>query len=258
MPEDLAGLARTVPSRPAGDLDDDQMLAKAHGSLRWDFTVVEIGRVAARMLRLSLSAVGLEAMKWRPAQDLTILITRTDGRDIRRRYTIAGQDHGELYLDIFLHGRGIGSCWAQALRTGDAVTGVGPRGKFLLDSDADWMVLIGDETSLPGVRAMLAASDQPAQVIAEVEDPTQWRDLDFGTRADTKWMWVSREAVSDAPAEITIPRSGVGHAYVSGEASRVLLWRNELQRLGLAPSAVTYKAYWGAGGANATHGEPLD
>jgi hypothetical protein len=157
MPNVLEDLACTVPSRPAGDLEDQQMLAKARGSSRWDFTAVDIGRVTARMLRLSMSAVGLETMKWQPAQDLTMLITRVAGRDIRRRYTIAGRDHDTIYLDIYLHGHGIGSTWAQALRPGDAVSGIGPRGKFIIDDDADWIALIGDETSLPGIHAMLAA-----------------------------------------------------------------------------------------------------
>lgn len=91
----------------------------------------------------------------------------------------------------------------------------------------------------------------------EVEDPMQWRHLDAGTRADTNWTWVARDGVSDAPEMVSLLGPGAGHAYVSGEASRVLFWRNALHRLGLDSSAITHKAYWGAGGANATHGEPL-
>jgi NADPH-dependent ferric siderophore reductase len=45
---------------------------------------------------------------------------------------------------------------------------------------------------------------------------------------------------------------------VSGEAALVLAWRDRLERLGIDASAITHKAYWGTGRANATHGEPLD
>ena len=37
-------LADTVPSPPAGDLDDEALLVKAQGSKRFDFTVVEMLR----------------------------------------------------------------------------------------------------------------------------------------------------------------------------------------------------------------------
>jgi NADPH-dependent ferric siderophore reductase len=92
--------------------------------------VVDTGRIAARMLRLAMSAAGPESMEWQPAQHLTLLITRAAGREIRRRYTIAGQDHDTLQLDVYLHGQGIGSSWAQALRPGDTVRGIEPRGKL--------------------------------------------------------------------------------------------------------------------------------
>ena len=129
-------------------------LAKARGSSRWNLTVVDMVWIAPRMLRLAMSAAGLEAMEWVPAQDFTLLIARAGGRDIRRRHTIAGQDHDTIY--------GIGSTWANGLRSGDTVSAIGPRGKFILNPDADWMVLVGDETSLPGVRAM-AVGNSPGR-----------------------------------------------------------------------------------------------
>jgi hypothetical protein len=51
-----------------------------------------------------------------------------------------------VQLDVYLHGEGIGTAWARALPPGDTVSAIGPRGKLLLNLDADWHVLIGDET----------------------------------------------------------------------------------------------------------------
>jgi NADPH-dependent ferric siderophore reductase len=255
--DSLDDLASAVPSRPAGDLDDAQMLAKAPDGARWDFTVASVDRIAQDMLRVTMSAPGIETLKWVPAQDFTLLVTRSAGRDIRRRYTIAGQHGGTVWFDVYLHGQGVGTSWAMALRTGDTVSGIGPRGKFLLERDAEWILLLGDETSLPGILAMLAASDRPARVVVEVDNADAWSHVGAGQRADTEWTWLSRTP-SRGDHGPTLPASGGGHAYVSGQAERVRYWRTHLESLGLDPSAITHKAYWGAGRANATHGEPLE
>jgi len=257
MNDKLQRLAGTVPSRPAGDLDDHQMLAKAKGSTHWNLTVVHVGHIGPRMLRLSMSGRSIEAMQWQPGQDLTVLITHAVGRDIRRRYTIAGHELDRLHLDVYLHGDGIGTAWARTRRPGDSVSAIGPRGKLILKPEADWHVMIGDETSLPGIRMMLAATDRPAQVVVEVTDPREWRGFGLGARPATRWTWLTRGSPPNRGAVLTLPTLGVGHAYISGEARKVLAWREQLELLGLDPSAISHKAYWGCGQANATHGEPL-
>jgi NADPH-dependent ferric siderophore reductase len=254
---DFPDLAVAVPSRPAGDLDDQQLLVKARGSSRWDLTVEDVAQIAPRMLRITASAPGLEAMEWQPAQDITLRITRAAGRDIRRRYTIAGQDHDRIHLDVYLHGQGIGTVWAQNLRRGDTVSGIGPRGKLLVDEGADWHVMIGDETSLPGIRAMLAATESPTHVVVEVDDPDEWHGLGVDGRCSTEWTWLTRGRSQGVSDVVLRSGAGTGHAYVSGEAQQVLAWRDQLERGGLDPSAISHKAYWGVGRANATHGEPL-
>lgn len=257
MNDGLERLADTVPSRPAGDLDDNQLLAKAKGASHWKLTVLDVGQIAPRMLRMSMSADEITSMKWLPAQDLTLLITRAGGRDIRRRYTIAGHERDRVYIDVYLHGEGIGTTWARTCRAGDSVSAIGPRGKFLLKPEADWHLMIGDETALPGIRAMLAATDRPAQVIVDVDDPQDWRSFGADARPATRWTWLPRHSPLNAAAVLAPPPGGVGHAYISGEARRVLAWREQLELLTLEPSAISHKAYWGVGRANATHGEPV-
>src|SRR5262249_31659705 len=136
-------------------------------------------------------------------------------------------------------------------------SGIGPRGKFLLERDAEWLLLIGDETSLPGILAMLAGSDQPARAGVEGGDADAWAHLGAGQRPHTGGAWLSRTPPGGERGP-SLPASGRGHAYVSGQAERVRYWRGHLESLGLDPSAITHKAYWGAGRANATHGEPLE
>jgi NADPH-dependent ferric siderophore reductase len=201
-------LAGTVPSRPAGDLDDEALLVKAQGSKRFDLTVVEMLLTAPRMLRITLSGAGIETMSWQPAQDLTLMVARVAGRDIRRRYTIAAQAHDAVQLDVFLHGHGIGT-------------------------------------------------DAPAQVLVEVDDPAEWQAYGQRGRAQTRWTWLPRGRSLTGDPVVSLPRDGDGHAYVSGDVGRVSAWCDKLERLGLDPSAISHKAYWGTGRVNATHGEPL-
>jgi NADPH-dependent ferric siderophore reductase len=252
---DIASLADTVPSRPAGDLDDEQLLAKSRDSTRWELTVTDIGWIAPRMLRLTAAAPGLDAMDYQPGHDFTVLVARVSERSIRRRYTIAGSSADAVYLDVYVHGDGIGSAWAQARRPGDPISVIGPRGSFVLRSPADWHVFVGDETSIPGINAMLAAADCPAEVIVEVDDPREWEPLTRHTGDTTRWTWLPRG--SPRHELLALPTVGDGHAYVSGEAGLVSAWRTELECLGMEASSITHKAYWGIGRANATHGEPL-
>jgi hypothetical protein len=171
VPDNVQRLIATVPSRPAGDLDDAALLAKARETSLWNLTVTSRQWLAPRMLRLTVSAPGIDTITYLPGQDFTMCVMRNGGRDIRRRYTIAGRDADAVHLDVSIHGDGVGTAWALARQRGDVVSAIGPRGKFVLDPTADWLILVGDETSLPGILAMLAATDAPAQVAAEVDDP---------------------------------------------------------------------------------------
>jgi NADPH-dependent ferric siderophore reductase len=257
LPTDIERLVETVPSRPAGDLDDDQLLAKSGKSTRWELTVSWIGWIAPRMLRLTVSAPGLAALDYRPGHDFTVLVARADGRAIRRRYTIAGRTHDAVHLDVYVHGNGIGTAWAQARHPGDSVSAIGPRGSFMLGPPADWHVFIGDETSIPGINAMLAATERPAQVVVEVDDLREWQSMCPAGPPATEWIWLVRGSFQTETGLLALPAVGNGHAYISGEAGRVRAWCGELQCLGMDSSAITHKAYWGTGRANATHGEPL-
>ena len=47
--------------------------------------------------------------------------------------------------------------WAAAVRPGDVLVFEGPSGGYLPDPEADWHLMIGDESALPAIAASLEA-----------------------------------------------------------------------------------------------------
>lgn len=77
-------------------------------------------------------------------------------RPYRRRYTVRRWDPGrrQLTLELVVHGdAGAGGGWAVSAEPGDALVFTGPAGAYRPDPDADWHLLVGDESALPAIAA---------------------------------------------------------------------------------------------------------
>ena len=77
-----------------------------------------------------------------------------------RTYTVRRFDAaaGELDVDFVLHeGRGPAAAWAREARPGAWVGVSEPGGRYVVDPDADFHLVIGDESALPAVATVLAA-----------------------------------------------------------------------------------------------------
>ncbi len=75
-----------------------------------------------------------------------------------RRYTI--RDHRpelhEVDMDFVLHGPDqLASGWAERVRPGDEVIWFGPSPAYPVTPATDWTLLLGDETALPAIGAIL-------------------------------------------------------------------------------------------------------
>src|SRR6266568_4230449 len=83
-------------------------------------------------------------------------VTRVDagsGAPVMRDYTPRRFDavQRELDIEFALHGDGPAATWAAQAAPGQRVMIGGPRGSFIVPTDFDWHLLIGDETALPAV-----------------------------------------------------------------------------------------------------------
>src|SRR3954462_12661431 len=95
-----------------------------------------------------------------------------EARPAVRTYTVRRFDEaaGELDVDFVLHeGHGPAAAWARDARGGAGVGGSEPGGRYVVDPEADFHVVIGDESALPAVATVLAALPGGVPAVAYLE-----------------------------------------------------------------------------------------
>src|SRR3954465_11412459 len=113
---------------------------------------------------------------------------------VTRTYTVRSWDPvgGELTIDFVHHGdEGLAGPWAAAAAPGDRIQFFGPGGGYAPSPEADWHLLVGDESALPAIGAALTRlpAGAPALVFVEVEGPAeQQTDLALGEGVSVVWV----------------------------------------------------------------------
>ncbi|MFF2658566.1 siderophore-interacting protein [Kitasatospora sp. NPDC058032] len=183
-------------------------------------------------------------------------------RPVPRTYTVRARRHDpdEVDIDIAVHGdHGPGSRWAVTAAPGDRVIVYGPAVEeaggveFRLPDGADWVLLAGDESTLPAVAAILGElpAGLPVKVFAEVEGPREHAYLPAG-RPGTDITWLHRgtpgtPTLPDAVRAAELP-GGAPYAWIAGEAAAVRELRRHLVReRGYDRRAVCFMGYWRLG-----------
>jgi NADPH-dependent ferric siderophore reductase len=173
-----------------------------------------------------------------------------------RSYTVRTWDpHAlEMSIDFVYHGdEGLAGPWAANSQPGDEVLFLGPGGAYAPSQDADWHLLVGDESALPAIAAALEALPQgaPAHVFVEVSGPGEEQELI--TSGDAKLVWLHRgeaqvgEALVEAVEELEFPPGAV-HAFVHGEAGFVKRLRRHLRvERGIPLEQLSISGYWRLG-----------
>jgi NADPH-dependent ferric siderophore reductase len=213
--------------------------------------VTAVEQLTPRMRRVTVRSEAMVGVSIRPAQAVELWLRDATGRRVKRRYTIrhARPDAGELDLDVLLHGAGPGSGWGQAARPGDAVEFQGPRGKLEL-RPAPWHLLVGDESALPAIAAIVEALPDGEQALAYLEV----RDADDELaipKADVHW--VHRGSAPAGGADLlTAALYGVAvpagaRAYLMGETRAMVALRGLVEAAGVAHEAIFLKGYWNHG-----------
>ncbi len=176
-----------------------------------------------------------------------------DQHPVTRTYTVRWCDPAthELAIDFVYHGdEGIAAPWAAAAKPGDTLAMLGPGGAYGPDPEADWHLLVGDESALPAIASALEEIPAGKQVKAFLEVENADEQIALTCDGDLEITWLHRMSDGDVVAAVRdydFP-SGDVHVFVHGEAGfcfelrRYLLNEREVPRERLSLSG-----YWRRG-----------
>ncbi|MBM7173152.1 siderophore-interacting protein [Streptomyces sp. G44] len=173
-----------------------------------------------------------------------------------RTYTVRRWDPEavELTVDFVHHGeRGLAGPWAATVEPGEEIFFSGPGGGYSPGAEADWHLLVGDESALPAIGASLEA--MPAGTVAkafiEVSGPEEEQEIRTPADAEITWLHRGERQIGDALHEAVSAwefPAGTVRAFVHGEAHFVKSLRHHLRtERGLAREQLSISGYWRRG-----------
>jgi NADPH-dependent ferric siderophore reductase len=265
-----------------------------HGLALRHTTVVQVGRPAPRVARITLGGPELEDLVslgptghvkvYLPdpvTGELAVPMVRTDGSLHRpadgtvhvRDYTVrahraAGPSGPEIDIDMVLHGDGgPAASWAARAATGQPLVLAGPKSSKLVPEGVRSVLLGCDESALPAVARWLELlpQDVTVMVLAEVStagDESYLDDL-LGARPHLDIAWLHRgesaPGTTDLLERAVRAQPPADFTWCAGEAGSLVAVRRHLRReLGLPASRVEITGYWRRGVADFDHHSPLD
>ncbi|MCS0634803.1 siderophore-interacting protein [Streptomyces sp. LP05-1] len=173
-----------------------------------------------------------------------------------RRYTIRGHrpELAEVDMDFVLHGPDqLASGWAETAAPGDEAIWFGPSPGYPLDAPGDWTLLLGDETALPAIGAILEQLPPGHRVLAAVEVADAAEEQPLTTRADATVSWLHRagrphgEPLCAYAIGLALP-PGRGRIWGGAERGTVRTIRRHLVHgLGVDRADTHLTAYWTRG-----------
>ncbi len=214
-----------------------------HEARRRMLTVKTVEKLAAHMIRVTLAG-DLDGFVSLGFDDHVKLFfpdgtkdaagaPNTLSRDFTpRRYDAAANT---LAIDFAIHDAGPGTRWAAQAKSGDKLTIGGPRGSFIIPTNYDWHLLIGDETALPAIGRRLAELPAGARavVLAEVDGADD--ELKFDNQADVTVTWVHRNGAAAGASDVLVKKlatlklpSGDYYAWVACESLIAKALRRQL------------------------------
>lgn len=170
-----------------------------------------------------------------------------------RTYTVRAFDprQRELTIDFVHHGdEGLAGPWAAGARAGDVLRIMGPGGAYAPDPDADWHLLVGDESALPAIGAACERipAGVPVVAVLEVADAAEHQPLSGAV--DVRWLHrdpAAPDQLVGALRAVPFPAGRV-HAFVHGEAGVVRGVRRHLVDERAVPrELLSVSGYWRRG-----------
>ncbi|MFE4451679.1 siderophore-interacting protein [Streptomyces sp. NPDC056796] len=228
--------------------------------------MAEVRRLTPRMVRITLAGSGVDDFHYAGADQLVRLFLPVgdelqlpatsdwwtelqampdERRPVVRNYTVRRIDRARRRLDIdfALHGdSGPASAWAGQAEPGDRI-GILSDGARYQPDDADWQLLIGDETALPAIASMLEGARTPVHTLLEVGDERDVLDL----AGEATWLYRSGTHGSrtlDALRAMPFP-AGTPYVWIAGESTLATSVRRYLvNERGIDKQRIYFCGYW--------------
>jgi NADPH-dependent ferric siderophore reductase len=141
----------------------------------------------------------------------------------------------------------------RAAKIGDRIDAAGPRGHTYV-RPADWHLMIGDETCIPAIFAMLEGLPRTDRAFVFLEIANDAERQAFQSAAAVQIAWLTRNGAAPGPNNILLDAvegfvfpQGLGHAYVIGETHNVRAIRQRLIARGLGKDQCSAEGYWRPG-----------
>jgi NADPH-dependent ferric siderophore reductase len=244
-----------------------------HEPRRRQLQVERVERIAAHLLRITLGG-DLEGFLSLGFDDHVKLyfpgeppVAGGEPAMVSRDYTPRRYDAAAKTLDIefVLHDAGPATRWAEQARPGQSLSIGGPRGSFIIPTDFDWHLLIGDETALPAIARRLGELPvgTRAVVLAEVDNPADRVSLDTAANATVTWAYRegaeagSSDVLARTLGTLSLP-AGDYYAWVACESLTAKALRAQLiADHGANPKWMRAAGYWrrGAVAVHENHNE---
>lgn len=211
----------------------------------WRATVLRTHQLSTVMRRIVLGGDGLADYQSSGASDewLRIMVPEArqatvelphrsgrhwvfaDPQPSPRWYTVRrwDPDRQELTIDLVIHPHGLATRWAEQVEPGDQLMVSQPHGRFA-NIEADWMLIIADQTGLPAACRIIQNLPAGQQAHAVFEAPDEAATFTPSSPADLRMCWV----YNPSPATIASPLNaaarsmelptGDGYVWMAGEA----------------------------------------
>lgn len=180
-----------------------------------------------------------------------------DPRPLSRVYTVRRWDAaaGELTVDFVKHGIGTATTWAYRAEPGDRIHLAGPGSSKALPTDADWLLVAGDDTALPAIGRLLdeIAEDARARVFIEIAEHAHRQEL--RTPPGVEVTWLVREGAEAGTTSLLLDAvrgadwpHGRPFAWLAGEQTTVRDIRRHLVEVRRMPKDdIEFTGYWRRG-----------
>lgn len=192
-----------------------------------------------------------------PVQQEKGLDLPRDPRPLSRSYTVRRWDAGagELDVDFVKHGIGVGTTWAYRAEIGHRIHLYGPSASQALPHDADWLLVAGDDTTIPAIARLLdeLPTDARAQVFIEVAEKAHRQELRSLPQVEVTWLVRDGAEAGTTTHLVDAVKNtdwweGQPFAWVAGERTAVRDLRRHLVEDRQVPKAdVEFSGYWRRG-----------